>query len=145
MHPGAEAVTEVVEPGPLTDMGWPLTPTGLYDLLDELRLRYPGLPPVMISENGCAYDDPFQPDGTIVDQRRIDYLDAHLRQVLRALEDGIDVRGYLVWSIFDNFEWAEGYSKRFGLVHVDYATQRRTPRESASWYRSLIETRGLSG
>jgi beta-glucosidase len=145
MHPGAEAVTEVVEPGPLTDMGWPLTPTGLYDLLDELRLRYPGLPPVMISENGCAYDDPFQPDGTIVDQRRIDYLDAHLRQVLRALEDGIDVRGYLVWSILDNFEWAEGYSKRFGLVHVDYATQRRTPRESASWYRSLIETRGLSG
>jgi beta-glucosidase len=145
VHPGAEQVTEVVEVGPLTDMGWPITPPGLYDQLDELRRRYPGLPPMLVSENGCAYDDPIGPDGTIADLRRIEYLDAHLRQVLRALEDGIDVRGYLVWSILDNFEWAEGYGKRFGLVHVDYETQRRTPRRSAGWYRSLIETRRLSG
>jgi beta-glucosidase len=143
VHPGAEAVTEVVEGGPLTDLGWPVTPTGLYDLLDELRRRYPGLPPVLISENGCAYDDPIEPDGTIADVRRIEYLDSHLQQVLRALEDGIDIRGYLVWSILDNFEWAEGYSKRFGLVHVDYTTQRRTPRQSADWYRSLIRSRRL--
>ena len=77
-------------------------------------------------------------DGAVHDPQRVAYLDAHLRAVADAIADGVDVRGYYTWSLLDNFEWAEGYSKRFGLVHVDYATQRRTPKDSYGWYRDLI-------
>ena len=90
-----------------------------------------------------AYDDPVGADGRVADARRIRYLDAHLRAVLAAIEAGVDVRGYYVWSLLDNFEWSWGYSMRFGIVHLDYATQRRTPRDSARWYRDVIARNGL--
>ena len=128
-----------VEGYPLTDFGWPVVPEGLGELLVTLADDYAGvLPPVYITESGCAYDEAPDATGRVRDERRIDYLDGHLRAVARAIEAGVDVRGYFVWSILDNFEWAEGYTKRFGLVHVDYETQARTPRDSYAWYARVI-------
>ena len=124
---------------PTTSFGWPVVPDGLHELLTGLRAEYgDALPPIQITENGCCYDDPLGADGTCPDPDRISYLDGHLRALRRAMADGVDVRGYFVWSLLDNFEWAEGYTKRFGLVHVDFATQRRTPKSSYGWYRDLI-------
>jgi beta-glucosidase len=123
---------------PKTDFGWPVVPDGLRELLVLLRDRYPDLPPVMITENGCS--DGVGPDehGVVDDQSRIDYLDSHLRAVGAAIDEGVDVRGYYCWSLLDNFEWTEGYTQRFGLVHVDYETQARTPKRSFDWYADLI-------
>ncbi len=125
-----------------TDMGWPITPDGLRALLVGLKGAYPDLPPVYITESGCAYDDPVI-DGVCHDPRRISYLDAHLRALHAAIEAGVDVRGYFEWSLLDNFEWSHGYHKRFGIVHVDYATLERTPKDSAYWYRDVIARNGL--
>jgi len=130
---------DVISPGEeLTAMGWPVEPAGLTRLLTWLRDTYPALPPIYITENGRACDDMVGPDGEVDDPDRVRYLDSHLRAVVDAIDAGVDVRGYYCWSLMDNFEWAEGYRKRFGLVHVDYATQRRTPKTSFSWFRSLI-------
>jgi len=126
-----------------TDMGWPITPDGLRALLVGLKATYPHLPPVYITENGCAYDDPVI-DGACHDPRRIGYLDAHLRALHAAVEEGVDVRGYFAWSLLDNFEWSHGYHKRFGLVHIDYDTLARTPRDSAYWYREVVARNGLA-
>jgi beta-glucosidase len=125
-----------------TDMGWPVTPDGLTEILLRLRDEYPDLPPIYITENGCAYDDPVR-NGRCVDTRRIDYLDHHLRALAEAIHDGVDIRGYFQWSLMDNFEWAHGFDMRFGLVHVDYATLARTPRDSAYWYRDVIKANAL--
>ncbi|MFI7598137.1 GH1 family beta-glucosidase [Actinoplanes sp. NPDC049681] len=122
-----------IEGVPRTAFGWPVVPDGLRELLVGLRERYAGLlPPVYITENGCSTAGP------VHDADRIDYLDGHLRALHAAIEAGVDVRGYFVWSLLDNFEWAEGYSQRFGLVHVDYETQRRTPRDSFAWFRAVL-------
>ncbi|HUB41871.1 MAG TPA: GH1 family beta-glucosidase [Streptosporangiaceae bacterium] len=124
---------------PVTAFGWPVIPAGLTQMLTTLAGRYGAkLPPVYITENGCSVTD--QPDefGQIDDQPRISYLDGHIRAVADAIAAGVDVRGYLVWTLMDNFEWAEGYHQRFGLVHVDFETQRRTPKSSFGWYRDLI-------
>jgi beta-glucosidase len=123
---------------PATAFGWPVVPEGLHRLLGLLRDRYPGLPPIYVTENGCSYDDMPDAAGRVADPDRIAYLDGHIKAVRQAMDDGIDVRGYFVWSLLDNFEWSEGYHQRFGLVHVDYATQRRTPKSSYAWYRDLI-------
>jgi beta-glucosidase len=132
------------DPGPdATDMGWPITPDGLRELLVSLKATYPDLPPIHITENGVAYDDPVE-DGAVHDVRRIAYLDSHLRALHAAIAAGVDVQAYLQWSLLDNFEWSHGYSMRFGLVHVDYATQVRTPRDSALWYRDVIARNGLA-
>jgi beta-glucosidase len=129
----------VRDPGPeATDMHWPVTPDGLRDLLVTLKATYPDLPPVHITENGVAYSD------GVHDPRRIAYLDAHLRALAAAIEAGVDVRGYFCWSLMDNFEWSHGYHMRFGLVHVDYDTLTRSPRDSALWYRDVIARNGLS-
>ena len=129
------------DPGPdATDMHWPVTPQGLGDLLRRLD-AHPGCPPLYVTENGCAFDDPVV-DGTVDDARRVSYLSRHLRAVASAVADGVDVRGYFVWSLLDNFEWAKGYQPRFGIVHVDYATQVRTPKRSALLYRDLIASGG---
>lgn len=125
-----------------TDMGWPITPYGLEDLLVRWTKRYANLPPIYITENGAAYDDDIQPDGRIHDQRRIDYLNDHLLAVLSAIDRGADVRGYMQWSMMDNFEWAVGYEKRFGIVHVDYETQKRTIKDSGYWYKETINCLG---
>jgi beta-glucosidase len=128
-----------VEGYPHTDFGWPVVPDGLRDLLVMMSQEYDGLlPPVYVTESGCAYDDEPDAEGRVADPRRVDYLDGHLRAVGQAIAAGVDVRGYFTWSLVDNFEWAEGYTKRFGLVHVDYETQRRTPKDSYDWYRRVI-------
>jgi beta-glucosidase len=123
---------------PKTDFGWPVVPDGLREQLVILKERYPDLPPVMITENGCSYGTGPDEHGVVDDQPRIDYLDSHLRAVATAIEQGVDVRGYYCWSLMDNFEWTEGYTQRFGLVHVDYETQVRTPKRSFDWYAALV-------
>ncbi len=138
LHPGVHGVAEAPAGPTRTDMGWPITPGGLRDLLVSVGRDHPGAPSMLITENGAAYDDPIGPDGSIDDVRRIAYLEQHLIALGDAIADGADVRGYLVWSLLDNFEWAEGYAKRFGIVHVDFDTLRRTPRRSAGWYRDVI-------
>jgi beta-glucosidase len=122
-------------------MGWPIGADGLVDLLTRLARDYPAVP-LIITENGAAFDDEVV-DGQIQDARRVEYLRGHLGAALAAIGAGVDLRGYLAWSLLDNYEWAHGYSKRFGLVHVDYATQRRTPKRSALWYRDVIARRSL--
>ena len=135
--------TVAVEGYPRTAFGWPVVPDGLRETLAGLRTSYgDALPPVYVTESGCAYDDVVGQDGAVHDADRIAYLDGHLRAVAQAIEEGVDVRGYYTWSLLDNFEWAEGYTKRFGLVHVDYDTQRRTPKDSFGWYRDLIAAQG---
>jgi beta-glucosidase len=134
---GCEDVEFVKQPGPYTAMGWSIDATGLTELLLRLRDDHPGIP-LMITENGAAFDDRLDPDGRVRDQRRIDYLRDHIAAVGRAMDEGADVRGYFVWSLLDNYEWAYGYSRRFGIVHVDYATQERTWKDSAGWYRDQI-------
>ena len=123
---------------PVTAFGWPVVPAGLTELLILLRERYgAALPPVYITENGCSTDDQVTA-GAVGDEDRISYLDGHVRAVHQAMEAGVDVRGYFVWSLMDNFEWTEGFHQRFGLVHVDFTTQHRTPKASFTWYRDLI-------
>ena len=99
------------------------------------------LPPLYVTESGCSYADAPDEHGRVRDQRRIDYLAAHVRSARQAIDDGIDLRGYFVWSIMDNFEWAAGFGQRFGLVHVDYETLDRTKKDSFFWYRDLISAR----
>ncbi|GGP00966.1 beta-glucosidase [Nonomuraea glycinis] len=124
---------------PTTAFGWPVVPDGLRELLVGLRARYgPALPPIYITENGCSQPDVPGPDGTIDDQARIAFLDEHIQAVRRAQDEGVDVRGYFVWSLLDNFEWAEGYHQRFGLVHVDFQTLRRTPKASYTWLKGFL-------
>ncbi|MFD5404829.1 GH1 family beta-glucosidase [Streptomyces griseorubiginosus] len=127
---------EQIEGVPVTDFGWPVVPEGLTELLTTFHERYGDrLPPVVVTENGCSYEG-------IDDQDRIAYLDSHVRALHKAVEAGVDVRGYFVWSLLDNFEWAEGYARRFGLVHVDFETQARTPKASYGWYRDLLRAQG---
>jgi beta-glucosidase len=131
---------------PRTDFGWAIVPSGLTAILRTLRDRYPGLPPVIITENGASFHDPAPgPDGRLPDRRRIAYLDAHLRAVGDAIAAGVDVRGYYVWSALDNFEWAAGYDERFGLVHVDRVTQARTRKDSWYWLRDVIAAQPAAG
>jgi beta-glucosidase len=122
---------------PTTAMGWPIEPDGLTELLVRLRRDYPRLPPIYITENGAAFDDYVDPEGGVDDEERIAYLEGHLRALHDAITSGVDVRGYFCWSLMDNFEWAEGYAKRFGLVYVDYRTQQRIPKASAGWYAAV--------
>ena len=132
-------VAEGIQPGEeLTEMGWPVEAAGLTRLLVWLRDSYPMLPPIFITENGRACDDVVDANGSVDDPDRVRYLDGHLRAVVDAVEAGVEVRGYYCWSLMDNFEWAEGYGKRFGLVYIDYATQQRTPKTSFAWFRGLI-------
>ncbi|HSE08606.1 MAG TPA: GH1 family beta-glucosidase [Nocardioidaceae bacterium] len=140
----AEHVTFPSRNLPVTDMGWEVQPWGLRDLLLRLHKDY-RLPPVAITENGAACRDLVTADGRVEDHERIAYIDSHLRAVREAMDGGVDVRGYFVWSLLDNFEWAFGYDKRFGLVYVDYATQARIPKASADWYAAVAATRRLGG
>jgi len=124
-------------PPPTTTMGWEVDPGGLHDLLLRLRRDYGPLP-VYITENGASFDDPPETEGLIEDPQRTAYLRGHLEALAHAVADGVDVRRYCVWSLLDNFEWEHGYDKRFGIVHVDYRTQRRSLKRSALWYRDFI-------
>ncbi len=142
-HVSAGDVRPFTPDSPTTGIGWPITPTGFQQLLERLRRDYGDtLPPVWITENGAAYDDPVV-DGRCDDERRVHYYDAHLRAVHGAIDAGVDIRGYFAWSFLDNFEWAHGFGQRFGLVHVDYDTLVRTPRTSAYWYAERCRTNVL--
>jgi beta-glucosidase len=140
--PAADSVQFPQQPGPYTAMGWSVDATGLYDLLIRIERDYPDVP-ILITENGAAFDDEVAADGHVHDSDRIDYLRQHLVQLHRAIDAGVDVRGYFVWSFLDNFEWAYGYSKRFGIVYVDYQTQQRITKDSALWYSSVIAANAL--
>ena len=127
---------------PVTAMGWEVAPESLTDLLTRLRSDYGDIP-IYITENGAAFADEPDASGAVDDPQRVAFLRTHLASALQAMEKGVPVRGYYVWSFLDNFEWAFGYSKRFGLVYVDYATQERIPKKSAHWYRDVIEGNGV--
>jgi beta-glucosidase len=125
-----------------TETAWEVFPQGLADTLDWVRSRY-GNPPVYVTENGSAfYDPPRAESGTIEDPLRVDYLQKHLKAVHAAIAGGCDVRGYMAWSLLDNLEWSLGFSKRFGIVHVDFATQKRTPKRSARVYADIVASNG---
>ena len=134
--PGAEHIEFVEVPGKATAMGWLIDPSGLTDLLVRLQRDY-GVP-LMITENGSAWDDVVSADGAVHDPDRVDYLERHLGAVLDAVALGADVRGYFAWSLLDNFEWSFGYDRRFGLIYVDYATQQRIPKDSARRYAEIV-------
>jgi beta-glucosidase len=128
--------------GPKTDMGWEVYPHGLYEIVTRITKDYKRLP-IEITENGCAYGDAPGKNGVDSDTRRIAYYRGYLRELSKAIKEGADVRGYHAWSLLDNFEWAEGYTKRFGLVYVDFKTQKRTVKESGKWYAKTAETNAL--
>ena len=137
--PGSSDV-EVLDPGlPTTASGWAIEPAGLRETLDRLTAEYDA-PPIHVHENGAAFDDRPDEAGYVRDDDRLAYLRDHLHVAHDALSAGVDLRGYFIWSLLDNFEWAEGYSKRFGIVRVDYETQRRTPKASARWYGLVART-----
>jgi beta-glucosidase len=124
-----------------TELGWEVYPQGLTDTLLWVRNRYGALP-LYVTENGAAFADPAIARGALVDLPRLDYYREHLRAAEEAIRNGVDLRGYFAWSLLDNFEWAWGYSKRFGIVHVDFQTQQRTPKASALFYSRVIRTKG---
>lgn len=130
---GCEDVVLLDPPPPHTQMGWNIDPDGLRRILTELSVRFPGIP-LSITENGLANADVVSPDGAVHDPQRINYLRDHIEVVADVRQAGAEVESYFVWSLMDNFEWARGYSKRFGLVHIDYETLVRTPKDSAKWY-----------
>jgi beta-glucosidase len=125
---------------PLNDMDWEIIPEGLTQLLVRMHQDYP-LPPIYITENGGAFPDALK-SGQVNDQDRIRYIDEHIDALAQAMAQGVKVRGYMVWSLMDNFEWSSGYCKRFGIVHVDYATQKRSFKASAHWYRDFLAYQG---
>ena len=139
----AEGIARVVHAeAARTEMGWSIDPDGLTELLQRVSSDY-RLPPVYVTENGAAFCDYVDPDGNVKDPDRIRYLDGHLRAAARAIEAGVDLRGYFCWSLMDNFEWSLGYAKRFGLVWVDYPSGQRTPKASFGWYRDVVAANRL--
>jgi beta-glucosidase len=126
----------VGQTGPKTDIGWEVWPCSLYDMVMRITRDYQR-PVLEITENGCAYNDRPGANGSVNDVRRIEYHQQYLAELARAIRDGADVRGYHAWSLMDNFEWAEGFSQRFGLAYVDYATQKRTVKASGEWYANV--------
>jgi beta-glucosidase len=136
-NPGSPAVPAWSGATFVTDMGWEVAPHSLAELLLRLHRDYK-LPPVFITENGAAYQDEVV-DGRVEDEQRRQYIESHLGAVADVMAHGVDIQGYFVWSLMDNFEWLEGYRKRFGIVHVDYTTLHRTPKRSALWYRDLLK------
>jgi beta-glucosidase len=135
---GPLALEQVPSDGPLTAMGWTVEPSSLTSLLLRLKRDYGDIP-LVITENGASYDDPpLDGQSVIEDPQRVDFLRGHVEAVERAVEGGVDVRGYYVWSLLDNFEWEHGYDRRFGIVAVDFDNLERTPKRSALWYRDLI-------
>jgi beta-glucosidase len=135
--PGSGLVDFTARGLPTTAMGWEVDADGLFDILTRVTRDYGDLPLVM-TENGAAFDDEVGPDGTVHDPRRIDFLASHLDAASRAVAAGVPLKGYFAWSLMDNFEWAEGYAKRFGIVHVDFETQERTVKDSGRWYAAFL-------
>lgn len=142
---GPDGTPEAVPQVPrdeLTEMGWEVWPRGLRDMLVRVAREY-GPQAIHVTENGAAFADEPGPDGRVSDPRRVEYLRAHLESALDAIADGVPLRGYFAWSLLDNWEWGLGYAKRFGLYRVDFATQRRTPKDSAFFYRDVAAARAV--
>jgi beta-glucosidase len=139
--PGARDVVFVDQGRPRTAVGWEIDASGLVEVLARLRRAYPPVP-MAITELGAAFDDQVDAEGHVHDDARVRFLDDHVRAARRALETGVDLRGLFVWSLLDNFEWSKGYAKRFGLVHVDFPSGRRTFKDSAHWYRDVVKHGG---
>jgi beta-glucosidase len=139
--PGCADIAFPALPGPRTDMGWPIDASGLVEILTRIRRDYGDIP-MMVTENGAAFADQEDGSGGVNDGDRIDYLGAHVAAAGEAIAAGVDLRAYFVWSLLDNFEWAWGYGKRFGLFRVDFDSQRRTWKDSARWYQRLIASGG---
>jgi beta-glucosidase len=131
--------------GDLTSKGDGIAPDGLTAVLERVARDYAPHLPIYITESGAPFNDYADPEGCVADPERIEYLAQHLRAARAAMDAGVDLRGYFVWSLLDNFEWDSGYSMRFGLVYVDYPTQRRILKTSAHWYRDVIRTNALPG
>jgi beta-glucosidase len=134
---GSEFLTSPTRNLPRTAMGWEINPDGLRTLLVRLGREYPQLPALYVTENGSAWDDVVDADGRVRDEQRVDYLERHLEAVAQAIDEGADVRGYFAWSLMDNFEWAWGYEKRFGIVYVDYTTQERIVKDSGRVFAEI--------
>jgi beta-glucosidase len=130
--------TNGTPPEPYTDMGWPITPEGLEDLLMRIWTDWPEIEELMITENGAAYGEEPDHSGEVRDFRRVEYLRQHLEAAARAIEKGAPLKSYFAWSLMDNFEWAEGYAKRFGIIHVDFKTLKRTIKNSGKFYSGII-------
>jgi beta-glucosidase len=126
-----------------TEMGWEVCAPAMRRMLNKIHREY-RLPPIYITENGAAFKDDVSPDGKVHDPRRLDYLKNHFIQTRLAMQDGVDVRGYFVWSLLDNFEWGHGFTKRFGVIHVDYETQKRTTKDSGKWYGEVIRSNSIA-
>ena len=133
----AQGSVDQVPGSEYTEMGWEVCAPALRRLLNKINHEYT-LPPIYITENGAAFPDVVAPDGCVHDERRLDYLKNHFIQTRLAMQDGVDVRGYFVWSLLDNFEWGHGYTKRFGIIRVDYQTLQRTIKDSGEWYARVI-------
>jgi beta-glucosidase len=139
---GASEVEKLDTGKPKTRMGWEIDPTGLGDVLRRVADEYDA-PPLYITENGAAFVDEVTADGEVHDADRVAYLDAHIRAARQAIDDGVDLRGYFVWSLIDNFEWSWGFDRRFGVVHVDFNTQRRTIKDSGRWLSGVARANGI--
>ena len=139
---GCEDVYPVEVDGVRTEMGWEIFPEGMTEVLTRVSRDYTQVP-LYITESGAAFADDVTPDAQVHDHDRVDYMASHISAAKKAIDQGVDLRGYFAWSLLDNFEWTFGYTKRFGLVHVDFETQVRTPKRSAAWYRELILDNGL--
>ncbi len=135
-EPGLRARVIAAEPT-TTSFRWSVKPESLRNVLARVSREYAPIP-LYVTENGASYDDYLDHSGKVIDSERVDYLRGYFQAAAQAIRDGVDLQGYFVWSLMDNFEWAEGYSKRFGLIYVDYHPLRRTPKASAGWYRDLI-------
>jgi beta-glucosidase len=128
--------------GAITEMDWEVYPLGLYNMLGRLHFDY-AFPAIYITENGAAFPDTVNADGEVDDPSRLSYIKSHLEMVNKSIHIGIPVKGYFAWSLMDNFEWGFGYSKRFGIIHIDYQTQKRTLKSSAKWYRKAIQANSV--
>jgi beta-glucosidase len=133
----AQGEVKPIQGSEYTDMDWEVCAPAFRRLLNRINKDY-NLPPIYITENGAAFPDIVSADGKIHDERRLDYLRQHISQVRLAMQDGVDVRGYFVWSLLDNFEWAVGNTKRFGIIRMDYETLKRTIKDSGEWYARVI-------
>ncbi|MBM4426267.1 MAG: beta-glucosidase [Chloroflexi bacterium] len=139
----AQGHVEEVAGSEYTEMGWEVCASALRRMLNKINREY-NVPPIYITENGASFHDEVSADGKIHDPRRLDYLKNHFIQTRLAMQDGVDVRGYMVWSLMDNFEWGHGYTKRFGIIRVDYETQKRTIKDSGEWYAEVIRKNEIS-
>ena len=143
--PGSSSLFQNINPkdSAYTDMEWEIYPAGIYDLLIRIQKDY-GNPRIFITENGAVFQDEQIEKGIVADDDRLNYLKQHLMALHRALGEGVRLDGYYLWSLMDNFEWAYGYSKKFGIVKIDYSTQGRSIKKSGAWYRDVIKNNGLT-